>query len=67
MGHKTHPIGYRLGYTKTWSSRWYEGKKYSEFLHQDLEVREVLKSRLSHAGVSKVEIERSGDQVRVDS
>ncbi len=65
MGHKTHPIGYRLGYTKTWSSRWYAKKDYCKFLHQDLEVRDVLKSRLSHAGVSKVEIERSGDQVRV--
>ncbi len=65
MGHKTHPIGYRLGYTKTWSSRWYAKKDYCKFLHQDLEVRNVLKSRLSHAGVSKVEIERSGDQVRV--
>lgn len=65
MGHKTHPIGYRLGYTKTWSSRWYAKKDYCKFLHQDLEVRAVLKSRLSHAGVSKVEIERSGDQVRV--
>ena len=65
VGHKTHPIGYRLGYTKTWSSRWYAKKDYCKFLHQDLEVRDVLKSRLSHAGVSKVEIERSGDQVRV--
>ncbi len=65
MGHKTHPIGYRLGYTKTWNSRWYAKKDYTKFLHQDLEVRDVLKSRLSHAGVSKVEIERSGDQVRV--
>ena len=65
MGHKTHPIGYRLGYTKTWSSLWYAKRDYSKFLHQDLEVRDVLKARLSHAGVSKVEIERSGDQVRV--
>ncbi len=65
MGHKTHPIGYRLGYTKTWNSRWYAKKDYSDFLHQDIEVRDVLKSRLSHAGLAKVEIERSGDQIRV--
>ncbi len=65
MGHKTHPIGYRLGYTKTWTSRWYAKKDYTKFLHQDLEVRKMLSARLSHAGVSKVEIERSGDQVRV--
>ena len=66
MGHKTHPIGYRLGYTKTWNSRWYaRNKDYTQFLHQDLEIRDMLKARLSHAGVSRVEIERSGDQVRV--
>tara|TARA_B100000315_G_C14580619_1_gene590277 strand:+ start:1772 stop:2437 length:666 start_codon:yes stop_codon:yes gene_type:complete len=65
VGHKTHPIGYRLGYTKTWNSRWYAKKDYSDFLHQDIEVRDVLKSRLSHAGLAKVEIERSGDQIRV--
>jgi len=65
LGHKTHPIGFRLGYTKTWSSRWYARKGYAQLLHQDLEVRKVLKARLAHAGVAKVEIERSGDQVRV--
>ncbi len=65
MGHKTHPIGYRLGYTKTWTSRWYAKKDYSKFLHHDLEVRDLLKSRLSHAGVAKVELERSGGQIRV--
>ena len=65
MGHKTHPIGYRLGYTKTWTSRWYAKKVYSKFLHHDLEVRDLLKSRLSHAGVAKVELERSGGQIRV--
>ena len=65
MGQKTHPIGYRLGYNCTWSSRWFAEKDYAKLLHQDIKIRKTVKSRLYHAGVSKVEIERSGDQVRV--
>ncbi|MBX9659799.1 MAG: 30S ribosomal protein S3 [Nitrospiraceae bacterium] len=65
MGQKTHPIGYRLGYNITWNSRWYAGKDYAKLLHQDIKIRKVVKARLFHAGVSKVEIERSGDQTRV--
>ena len=65
MGHKTHPIGYRLGYNVTWSSRWYASKDYAKLLHQDIKIRKMVKQRLFHAGVAKVEIERSGDQTRV--
>ncbi|TLY41205.1 MAG: 30S ribosomal protein S3 [Nitrospirae bacterium] len=65
MGQKTHPVGYRLGYTRTWSSRWYAGKDYAKLLHQDIKIRKMVKEKLYHAGVSKVEIERSGDQTRV--
>jgi small subunit ribosomal protein S3 len=65
MGQKTHPIGYRLGYNVTWNSRWYAGKDYAKLLHQDIKIRKVVRARLFHAGVSKVEIERSGDQTRV--
>lgn len=65
MGQKTHPIGYRLGYNVTWNSRWYAGKDYAKLLHQDIKIRKVVKAKLFHAGVSKVEIERSGDQTRV--
>ena len=65
MGQKTNPIGYRLGYNYTWSSRWYAGKDYAKLLHQDVRIRKMVKARLYHAGVSKVEIERSGDQTRV--
>ena len=65
MGHKTHPIGYRLGYNVTWSSRWYASKDYTKLLHQDIKIRKMVKQRLFHAGVAKVEIERSGDQTRV--
>ena len=65
MGQKTHPIGYRLGYTATWSSRWFAEKDFAKLLHQDIQIRKKVKQRLYHAGVAKVEIERSGDQVRV--
>lgn len=65
MGHKTHPIGYRLGYNRTWSSRWYAGKEYTRFLHEDIKIRKMVKEKLYHAGVSKIDIERSGDQTRV--
>ena len=65
MGQKTHPIGYRLGYNYTWSSRWYADKDYAKLLHQDIRIRKMVKQKLYHAGVAKVEIERSGDQTRV--
>ncbi len=65
MGQKTHPVGYRLGYNRTWSSRWFAEKDFTTLLHQDIKIRKMVKARLYHAGVSKVEIERSGDQVRV--
>ncbi|MDF0644827.1 MAG: 30S ribosomal protein S3 [Nitrospira sp.] len=65
MGQKTHPIGYRLGYNYTWSSRWYAEKDYAKLLHQDIKIRRIVKQKLFHAGVAKVEIERSGDQTRV--
>ena len=65
MGQKTHPIGNRLGIIKTWDSRWYAKKSYSEFLLEDLAIRKILKERLFHAGVPKIEIERAGQNMRV--
>ncbi|MBM4120238.1 MAG: 30S ribosomal protein S3 [Nitrospira sp.] len=65
MGQKTHPIGYRLGVNRTWNSRWYAEKDFAKLLHQDVKIRKVVKEKLYHAGVAKVEIERSGDQTRV--
>jgi len=66
LGQKTHPIGFRLGYTKTWSSRWYAEKDYAQFLLEDIKIRRMVKSKLYHAGVSKVEIERSGNQAKIN-
>ena len=65
MGQKVHPFGFRLGYIKTWSSRWYAEKDYSKLLHEDLKVRKIVKKKLFHAGVSRVEIERSGNQIKI--
>ncbi len=65
MGQKTHPYGFRLGYTRTWRSRWYAKKDYAKLLHQDLSVRSLVKKRLYHAGISSVEIERSGNQLKL--
>ena len=65
MGQKTHPIGSRLGIIKTWDSRWYAKKGYSDQLIEDLIIRRNLKRRLFHAGVPKIEIERTGQNMRV--
>ncbi len=65
MGQKVHPIGFRLGITKDWDSRWFAGKNYSEFVHEDLKLRTFLKKRLFHAGISKIEIERTASKIRL--
>ena len=65
MGQKTHPIGVRLGIIKTWDSRWYAKKGYNEQLLEDIAIRRILKERLFHAGVPKIEIERAGQNIRV--
>ena len=65
MGQKTHPYGFRLGYTRTWNSRWYAKKDFVKLLHEDVEIRKTVKSRLYHAGISRVELERSGNQAKV--
>lgn len=65
MGQKTHPYGFRLVYNKSWKSRWYADKDYARLLHEDLDLRARLKKRLSHAGVSEIDIERAADKLRV--
>ena len=65
MGQKTHPYGFRLGYNKTWHSRWYAEKDYADTLVEDVKLRNQLKGRLAHAGVSEIDIERSGDRMRI--
>ncbi len=65
MGQKTNPIGNRLGIIKTWDSKWFSKKGYTSLLHEDLNIRKLIKENLFHAGVPKVEIERAGQKVRV--
>jgi small subunit ribosomal protein S3 len=65
MGQKVHPTAFRLGTTKTWSSRWYAGRNYAKLLHEDLKIVKLVKGKLAHAGVSKVEVERMGQKARV--
>jgi len=65
MGQKVHPTGFRLGYNKTWRSRWYAEKEYANLLHEDLALKKDLKKRFSHAGVSRVEIERAANKLKI--
>ena len=65
MGQKVHPTGFRLGTTEGWRSRWYADKDYAEKLGNDLEIRAFLEKRLARAALSRVEIERAGDKVKV--
>jgi len=62
LGQKVHPVGFRLGIIKSWDSRWYAGRSFPELLEEDIRIREFLKERLYHAGVSRIEIERAADK-----
>ncbi len=66
MGQKVNPIGLRIGVIRTWDSRWYaKGKQYLEYLHEDHRLRKFIKSKLRHAGVSKIEMERAANKVKI--
>ena len=65
VGQKVHPYGFRLGYNKTWKSRWFAKKDYATLLHEDLELKKELKEQLRSAGVSSIEVERPGNKLRV--
>jgi small subunit ribosomal protein S3 len=66
LGQKVHPIGLRLGIVKTWDSRWYADKKlYANYILEDHKLRRYIKKKLFHAGISRIEIERSSKRVRL--
>ncbi len=65
MGQKTYPVGIRLGITRTWDSRWFARKGYADNLIEDIALRKAVKERLYHAGISRIEIERSGQKLRL--
>ncbi len=65
MGQKVNPVGLRLGINRTWESRWYADDDYGQLLHEDLQIREFLRKRLSQAGVSRITIERPAKKARI--
>jgi small subunit ribosomal protein S3 len=65
MGRKVHPIGFRLGYIKDWQSKWFADRTYTDQLHEDFMLRQMITKELANAGVARVEIERSANKVEV--
>ena len=66
MGQKVQPVGFRLGVTKTWASKWYAEKGYAKWLAEDLTIKRIIKEKMVHAGIAKVEIERSSTKCTVN-
>jgi small subunit ribosomal protein S3 len=65
LGQKVNPVGFRLGINRAWDSNWFAGKEYSSFVLEDYNIRKFLKKKLEQAGVSKIEIERTANKVRL--
>lgn len=66
MGQKVHPYGFRLGFNRTWHSRWYADRKYAELLVEDVKLRRHLMKKLSHAGIAGIELERAANKLKVN-
>jgi len=65
VGQKTHPHGFRLGFNKQWSSRWFsKGTEYARLIHEDLEMKKAIKAKYAHAGIAEIVIERVGPKIR---
>ena len=65
MGQKVHPVSFRLGINRSWDSKWFANKEYSDFVFEDFNIRKFLKKKLLQAGVSRIEIERAANKVRI--
>ena len=65
MGQKVHPVSFRLGIIRSWDSKWFAHKEYSDFVLEDFNIRKFLKKKLLQAGVSRIEIERATSKVRI--
>ena len=65
MGQKVHPTGFRLGIIKTWSSKWYEDKAYSKWLHEDIRIKRAIKDYLFNANIAGIEVERAANKAKV--
>lgn len=66
MGQKVHPKGFRLNIIEDWESRWFAGREYADLLHEDMKIRNFLKMRLYHAGVSRIDIERAANKAKIN-
>ena len=66
MGQKVHPIGFRVGILEGWESKWFAEKEYATLLHDDIRIRQFIKKRLYHAGISKIEVERAANKAKVN-
>ncbi len=66
MGQKVNPYGFRLGVTTDWKSRWFADREYADFVIEDWEVRNFIMTELPHAAISRVEVERTRDRLRID-
>jgi len=66
MGQKTHPKIFRVGVIETWDSKWFAGRDYADWLHEDFRVKRFLKQRLYHAGISRIEIERAATKAKIN-
>jgi small subunit ribosomal protein S3 len=66
MGQKTHPVGFRLGFNRGWTSRWFsKGPEYARLIHEDLRMKRTIKDRYAHAGIAEVDVERVGPKIRI--
>ncbi|UCG13037.1 MAG: 30S ribosomal protein S3 [Deltaproteobacteria bacterium] len=65
MGQKVHPVGLRLGIVRSWDSRWFANKGYAQLVHEDKRIRDFLKNKLYHAGVSRIEIARAAERAKI--
>jgi small subunit ribosomal protein S3 len=66
MGQKTHPVGFRLGFNRGWTSRWFsKGPEYARLIHEDLRMKRTIKERYAHAGIAEVDVERVGPKIRI--
>ena len=66
MGHKVHPKIFRMGVTESWDSKWYADHDYTNLLHEDFKIKKFIKSRVYHAGISKIEIERASNKAKIN-
>lgn len=66
MGHKVHPKIFRMGVTESWDSKWYADHDYANLLHEDFKIKKFIKSRVYHAGISKIEIERASNKAKIN-